>query len=43
MFAAWREASGSHICVVTMGLNLTTVDGQINPIRRWRDVCNAVR
>ena len=41
--AAWREAGGSHISVVTMGANLTTVDGHINAIKRWRDVYNSVR
>ena len=37
------EAGGSHISVVTMGANLTTVDGHIEAIRRWRDVYNSVR
>jgi probable F420-dependent oxidoreductase len=41
--AAWREAGGSHISVVTMGANLTTVDGHIEAIRRWRAVYNSVR
>jgi probable F420-dependent oxidoreductase len=41
--AAWREAGGSHISVVTMGANLTTVDGHINAIKRWRDVYSSVR
>src|SRR6201987_3419548 len=41
--AAWREAGGSHISVVTMGANLTTVDGHIEAIKRWRDVYNPVR
>jgi hypothetical protein len=27
---------------VTMGANLTTVDGHIEAIRRWRDVYNSV-
>ena len=40
--AAWREARGSHISVVTMGANLTTVDGHIEAIKRWRDVYNSV-
>ena len=40
--AAWRSAGGSHISVVTMGANLTTVDGHIDAIRRWRDVYNTV-
>ena len=39
--AAWREAGGSHISVVTMGAN--TVDGHIEAIKRWRDVYNSVR
>jgi alkanesulfonate monooxygenase SsuD/methylene tetrahydromethanopterin reductase-like flavin-dependent oxidoreductase (luciferase family) len=41
--AAWREAGGSHISVVTMGANLTTVDGHIEAIKRWRDVYDSVR
>jgi hypothetical protein len=41
--AAWRASGGSHISVVTMGANLTTVDGHIDAIRRWRDVYNSVR
>ena len=40
--AAWRDAGGSHISVVTMGTNLTTVDGHIEAIRRWRGVYNSV-
>jgi alkanesulfonate monooxygenase SsuD/methylene tetrahydromethanopterin reductase-like flavin-dependent oxidoreductase (luciferase family) len=40
--AAWREAGGSHISVVTMGANLNTVDRHIDAIRRWRDVYNSV-
>jgi hypothetical protein len=40
--AAWREAGGSHVSVVTMGANLTTVDGHIEAIKRWRDVYNSV-
>jgi probable F420-dependent oxidoreductase len=31
--AAWREAGESHISVVTMGANLTTVDGHIEAIK----------
>jgi hypothetical protein len=27
---------------VTMGTNLTTVDGHIEAIRRWREVYNSV-
>jgi hypothetical protein len=41
--AAWRDAGGSHISVVTMGANLTTVDGHIEAIKRWRDAYNTVR
>ena len=41
--AAWRDAGGSHISVVTMGANLTTVDGHIEAIKRWRAVYNSVR
>ena len=41
--AAWREAGGSHISVVTMGANLATVDGHIDAIKHWRDVYNSVR
>ena len=37
-FATWRASGGSHISAVTMGANLTTVDGHINAIRRWRVV-----
>jgi len=40
--AAWRKAGGSHISVVTMGANLTTVDSHIAAIRRWREVYNTV-
>ncbi len=40
--AAWRDAGGSHISVVTMGANLATVDGHIEAIRRWRNVYNSV-
>ena len=36
------EAGGSHISVVTMGANLTTVDGHNEAIKRWRDVYNSV-
>jgi len=40
--AAWRDAGGSHISVVTMGANLTTVDSHIEAIRRWHNVYNSV-
>jgi hypothetical protein len=32
-----------HISVVTMGANLTTVDGHIEAIKRWRDIYNSFR
>jgi len=41
--AAWRNAGGSHISVVTMGANLATVDSHIGAIKRWREVYNSVR
>jgi len=40
--AAWRAAGGSHISVVTMGANLSTVDGHIAAIKRWRAVYNSI-
>ena len=40
--AAWHDAGGSHISVVTMGANLTTVDGHIEAIKRWREVYDSV-
>jgi probable F420-dependent oxidoreductase len=40
--AAWREAGGSHISVVTMGANLTTVDGHIEAIKRWCAVYKSI-
>ena len=40
--AAWRDAGGSHISVVTMGANLTTVDSHIEAIGRWRNVYDSV-
>jgi len=40
--AEWRAAGGTHISVVTMGANLTTVDGHIEAIRRWRAVYDTV-
>ena len=36
--AGWRVAGGSHISVVTMGADLTSVDQHIDAIRRWREV-----
>jgi len=41
--AARREAGGSHISVVTMGANLTTVGGHLAAIRRRRDAHNSAR
>src|SRR5262249_29866335 len=39
-----RPGSGDgFISVVTMGANLTTMDGHLAAIRRWRDVYNSVR
>ena len=35
--ASVSEAGGSHISVVTMNANLTTVDAHIDAIRRWRE------
>lgn len=40
--AAWRDAGGSHISVVTMGAKLETVDQHIDAIRRWRGVYDSV-
>ena len=42
---AWRYCgvARSHISVVTMGANLTTVDGHIEAIKRWRAVYNSIR
>lgn len=39
--AAWREANGSHISVVTMGAGLTTVDAHIKAIDEWRGAYDA--
>ena len=36
-------SGGSHISFVTMGANLTTGNGHIDAIRRWRDVYSSVR
>ena len=33
---------GATYPFVTMGANLTTVDGHIEAIKRWRDVYNSV-
>lgn len=35
--AAWRDAGGSHVSVVTMGAKLEGVDAHIDAIRRWRE------
>ncbi len=40
--ATWREAGGSHISVVTMGADLTTVDAHIKAIETWRRVYETV-
>lgn len=40
--AAWRDAGGSHISVVTMGAGFTTVDAHIDAIRRWRNIYTSV-
>jgi hypothetical protein len=37
------RSGGSHISVVTKGANLTTVNGHIEAIKRWRDVYNSIR
>ena len=39
--AAWRDAGGSHISVVTMGAGFETVDQHIDAIRQWRAVYDA--
>ncbi len=39
--AAWREAGGSHISVVTMGSGFDTVDAHIDAIGQWRKVYDA--
>ncbi|MCH9674158.1 MAG: LLM class F420-dependent oxidoreductase [Gammaproteobacteria bacterium] len=38
--AAWKDAGGSHISVVTMGANLSTTDQHIDAIKQWREVYN---
>lgn len=40
--AAWREAGGSHISVVTMNAGLKTIDAHIDAIRRWREAYESV-
>ncbi|NKB56722.1 MAG: TIGR03619 family F420-dependent LLM class oxidoreductase [Alphaproteobacteria bacterium] len=39
--AAWREAGGSHISVVTMGAGFETVDAHIDAIGNWRKTYEA--
>jgi probable F420-dependent oxidoreductase len=36
--AAWRDAGGSHVSVVTMNAGLESIDAHIDAIRRWREV-----
>ncbi len=40
--AAWRDAGGSHVPVVTMGANLATLDAHIAAIEQWREVYESV-
>jgi probable F420-dependent oxidoreductase len=40
--AAWREAEGSHISVVTMSAGFEKVDDHIDAIRQWREVYDSV-
>ena len=40
--AAWRDAGGSHISVVTMNVGLDSIDAHIDAIRRWRKAYEAV-
>ena len=35
--AAWRDAGGSHISVVTMNAELKGIDAHIDAIRQWRE------
>jgi len=39
--AAWRDAGGSHVSVVTMGAGLKGIDAHIDAIRRWREAYDA--
>ncbi len=39
--AAWRDAGGSHISVVTMGAGFDSVDAHIDAIGQWRKVYDA--
>ena len=36
--AAWRDAGGSHMSIMTMNAGLETVDEHINAIRQWHEV-----
>jgi probable F420-dependent oxidoreductase len=40
--AAWQDAGGSHISIVTMGADLKKVDDHIDAIRQWREVYDSV-
>ena len=40
--AAWQDAGGSHISIVTMGADLKKVDDHIDAIRQWRDIYDSV-
>jgi len=40
--AAWQDAGGSHISIVTMGADLKKVDDHIDAIREWREVYDSV-
>ena len=40
--AAWQDADGSHISIVTMGADLKKVDDHIDAIRQWREVYDSV-
>jgi probable F420-dependent oxidoreductase len=37
----WRDVGGTHISLMTMGANLTTIDQHIGAIRDWREVYDA--
>ena len=40
--AAWQDAGGSHISIVTMGADLKKVDDHIDAIRQWREIYDSV-
>ena len=40
--AAWQDAGGSHISIVTMGADLKKVDDHIDAIRQWREVYDSL-